>query len=102
MSEYKSVMATDEEIKIFDKEQLEILLNNLKDIDKFTGFKDGAFKYELGKYQANILIAYIENLQQRIDKAIEYINTHITYDDSEDGLIVKPGDLLEILKGTNQ
>ena len=46
-----------EEIKIkeFDKEQLEILLNDLQDIDKFTGFKDGAFKYELGKYQANLL-----------------------------------------------
>ena len=46
-----------EEIKIkeFDKEQLEILLNDLQDIDKFTGFKDGAFKYELGTYFDNIL-----------------------------------------------
>lgn len=71
MNKMVSVMATDEEIKAFDKEQLKILLSDLKDIHKFTGFKDGTFKYELGKYQANILIDYIEELQQRIDKALD-------------------------------
>lgn len=65
----------EEEIKIkeFDKEQLELLLNDLQDIDKFTGFKDGAFKYELGKYQANLLVNCIKNNQERINKAIEII-----------------------------
>lgn len=62
--EYKSVIATDEEIKELDKEQLEILLNDLKDIHKFTGFKDGSFRYEMTKYQANILLAYIEKLKE--------------------------------------
>lgn len=62
--EYKTVIATDEEIKEFDKEQLEILLNDLKDIHKFTGFKDGSFRYEMTKYQANILLAYIEKLKE--------------------------------------
>lgn len=62
-----------EEIKIkeFDKEQLEILLNDLQDIDKFTGFKDGAFKYELGKYQANLLVDYIKKQEEVINKAID-------------------------------
>ena len=64
MNEYKSVMATDEEIRKLDKEQLETLLNDLKDIHKFTGFKDGSFRYELTKYQASILISYIEHLEK--------------------------------------
>ena len=65
-----------EEIKIkeFDKEQLKTLLNDLQDIDKFTGFKDGAFKYELGKYQADLLVNCIKKYKEVIDKAIEFSN----------------------------
>ena len=47
------------------------MLNDLQDIDKFTGFKDGAFKYELGKYQANLLVNCIKKQKEAIDKAIE-------------------------------
>lgn len=65
-----------EELEKFDKEQLDILLNDLQDIDKFTGFKNGAFKYELGKYQANLLINCIKKQKEVIDKAIEYINDY--------------------------
>lgn len=65
-----------EKIKKFDKEQLELLLNDLQDIDKFTGFKDGAFRYELGKYQANLLVNYIKKQKEIIDKAIEYITSY--------------------------
>ena len=66
-------MNREELIKEFDKQQLEILLNDLQDIDKFTGFKDGAFKYELGKYQANLLVNCIKKQKEVIDKAIEYM-----------------------------
>lgn len=68
-----------EEIKIkeFDKEQLELLLKDLQDIDKFTRFKDGAFKYELGKYQANLLVGCIKKYKEVIDKAIEMIKDYI-------------------------
>lgn len=55
-------------IKEFDKQQLELLLNDLKDIDKFTGFKNGAFKYELGKYQADLLVNRITKYKEVIDK----------------------------------
>lgn len=55
-------------IKKFDKEQLEILLNDLQDINKFTGFKDGAFKYELGKYQANLLVNCIKSNKKLLIK----------------------------------
>ena len=68
-------MNREELIKEFDKQQLEILLNDLQDIDKFTGFKDGAFKYELGKYQANLLVNFIKKQKEVINKAIEYINS---------------------------
>ena len=64
-------MNREELIKEFDKQQLEILLNDLQDIDKFTGFKDGAFKYELGKYQAYLLVNCIKKQKEAIDKAIE-------------------------------
>ena len=66
-------MNREELIKWFDKQQLEILLNDLQDIDKFTGFKDGAFKYELGKYQANLLVDCIKKQKEVIDKAIKLI-----------------------------
>ena len=62
-----------ETIEKFDKEQLDILLNDLQDIDKFTGFEDGAFKYELGKYQANLLINCIKKQKEVIDKLEKYI-----------------------------
>ncbi len=66
-------MNREELIKEFDKQQLEILINDLQDIDKFTGFKDGAFKYELGKYQANLLVSCIKKQKEVINKAIDYV-----------------------------
>lgn len=70
-----------EEIKIkeFDKEQLELLLKDLRDIDKFTGFKDGAFKYELGKYQANLLVNCIKKQKEVIDKAVKLLGNYKHY-----------------------
>ena len=86
-------MNREELIKEFDKQQLEILLNDLQDIDKFTGFKDGAFKYELGKYQANLLVNCIKKQKEVIEKAIEYINSQ-SPDAGVSGKHIK-----EILKG---
>ena len=73
-------MNREELIKEFDKQQLEILLNDLQDIDKFTGFKDGAFKYELGKYQANLLVNCIKKQKEVIDKIKEYITIYRSYE----------------------
>ena len=70
-------MNREELIKEFDKQQLEILLNDLQDIDKFTGFKDGAFKYELGKYQANLLVSCIKKQKEVIDKITNAIQGDI-------------------------
>ena len=99
-------MNREELIKEFDKQQLEILLNDLQDIDKFTGFKDGAFKYELGKYQANLLVNCIKNQKEVIDKAIEYIRSNdievLKYHDipsETTSYEIVTVDLLKILKG---
>ena len=83
-----------EKMEKFDKEQLELLLNDLQDIDKFTGFKDGAFKYELGKYQASLLVNCIKKQKEVIDKTIEYINTMYIPQD----VISQKQELLDILK----
>lgn len=61
--------------KEFEKQQLEQLLNDLKDIDKYTSFKNGAFIYDLGKYQGSLLVNHINNLQSKIDKAIEFVES---------------------------
>ena len=66
-------MNREEKIKRFENKQLEILLNDLQDVDKFTAFKNGAFKYELGKYQANLLVNCIKKQKEVIDKLTKTI-----------------------------
>ncbi len=48
----------------FEKQTLDNLITDLKDIDKYTSFKNGAFIYDLGKYQGALLVNHIEQLQQ--------------------------------------
>ena len=91
-----------EELEKFDKEQLDILLNDLQDIDKFTGFKNGAFKYELGKYQANLLINCIKKQKEVIDEAIEYIKEKQKIQYKFALSHIECDDLLEILKEVSE
>ena len=91
-----------EELEKFDKEQLDILLNDLQDIDKFTGFKNGAFKYELGKYQANLLINCIKKQKEVIDKAIEYIEKESAFLSDDEYELFNKKELLDILKGVSE
>lgn len=85
-----------EKIENFDKEQLELLLNDLQDIDKFTGFKNGAFKYELGKYQASLLVNYIKKQKEVIDKATNNLQQII--DNVEDRTIISLGQFIPKLE----
>ena len=96
-------MNREELIKEFDKQQLEILLNDLQDIDKFTGFKNGAFKYELGKYQACLLVNCIKKQKEVIDKVSSQIKLYGKYNGEKctRGFSMMTADfnkLLEILK----
>ena len=92
-----------EEIKIkeFDKEQLELLLKDLQDINKFTGFKDGAFKYELGKYQANLLVNCIKKYKEVINKAVlELVNIDGNLSNSQ--LSDRICNLIDVLKEVSE
>jgi hypothetical protein len=92
--------------KEFEKQQLEQLLNDLKDIDKYTSFKNGAFIYDLGKYQGSLLINHINNLQSKIDEAIEWIEQYEkqigTLGETSKSIVLTDdviiGNLLDILK----
>lgn len=91
--------------KEFEKQQLEQLISDLKDIDKYTSFKNGAFIYDLGKYQGSLLVNHINNLQFKIDKAIEFIKEKGCYysGDFDDILDLNDlDDLLNILQGDDK
>ena len=90
--------------KEFEKQTLEQLLIDLKDIDNYKSFRKGAFVYDLGHYQGQLLLQEIERLNNIINKGIEYIEeryngevlTH-TFDKCN------VGELLEILdKGSDK
>ena len=85
--------------KEFEKQQLEQLISDLKDIDKYTSFKNGAFIYDLGKYQGSLLVNHINYLQSKIDKAndkIEDIKMMAEFDNCKANMILN--EVQEILK----
>ena len=65
-------MSEEEKIKQFEKEHLNKLLIELKDIDNFKGFENGAFNYNLGKYQADLLLEHINQLQNEHNILTEF------------------------------
>ena len=78
------------------------LISSFKDINNFTGFKDGAFKYYLGKYEADLLLLYIEQLENNRDKALKIIDSYdlgkYDYSIPAGGII----ELREVLKGDSE
>jgi hypothetical protein len=89
-----------EEIE-FNNNQLEQILNELRDIENYKGFKDGAWKYELGYYQGLLIVDKINQLQERINQAIEYINQESAFLNDDEYELFNKKELLEILKGEN-
>lgn len=61
----------------FEKEQLDKLISDLKDINQYTSFKNGSFIYDLGKYQGNLLINHIEKLEKEKQELIEYLHNKL-------------------------
>jgi hypothetical protein len=59
--------------KEFEKQQLNILIDSLKDKEKYTSFKKGAFIYDLGIYQGLLLTRYILELEKKLDAIKFYI-----------------------------
>ena len=67
-------MSEEKLIKQLEEKELNRLLIELKDIDNFKEFENGTFKYSLSKYQANLLLEYIKQLQQENSKLTEFEN----------------------------
>lgn len=63
--------------KIFEKQQLDKLINDLKDINQYKSFKNGSFIYDLGKYQGNLLVNYIEKKDKEKHELIKYLKEEI-------------------------
>ena len=74
-------------IKEFDEKQLSKLISDLRDINSYTSFKNGSFIYDLGKYQGNLLINYIEQLQNNWNELKKWLEEH--WQESQDIWFVK-------------
>ena len=72
-------------IKEFDENQLSKLISDLRDINSYTSFKNGSFIYDLGKYQGNLLINYIEQLQNNWNELKKWLEEKIDYLTKIDG-----------------
>ena len=57
--------------KEFEKQTLEKLLIDLKDIDNYKSFRKGAFVYDLGHYQGQLLLQELDKYKQVLDKIKE-------------------------------
>jgi hypothetical protein len=92
--------------KEFEKQTLDQLLIDLKDIDNYKSFRKGAFVYDLGHYQGQLLLNEINRLNNIINKAIEYINNKTTDEITGEDLgysdNIEYEYLLDILKGDNK
>lgn len=69
--------------KEFEKQQLEQLISDLKDIDKYTSFKNGAFIYDLGHYQGLLLVNEINRLRLIIKAIKEQCDVTESYEINE-------------------
>lgn len=56
--------------KEFEKQTLEQLLNDIKDIDNYKSFRNGAFVYDLGHYQGQLILQEINRLNNIINEGI--------------------------------
>lgn len=76
-------MNEEERIKEFEERELSQLISDLRDINTYTSFKNGAYIYDLGHYQGQLLLQEIERLNNSIkqkDNTLkeirEYMNKH--------------------------
>lgn len=94
--------------KEFEKQTLEQLLIDLKDIDNYKSFRKGAFVYDLGHYQGQLLLQEINRLNNIIDELEKFLNDYVKIfkdnDNFRDRLLFVYAmlDKLNELKGDNK
>lgn len=70
-------MNEEERIKEFEERELSQLISDLRDINTYTSFKNGAYIYDLGRYQGLLLVNEIERLNNIINELEEYIKPYL-------------------------
>lgn len=91
-------------MKEFDEKQLSKLISDLRDINSYTSFKNGAYIYDLGKYQGSLLINYIEQLQNNWNELKKYVQEELkeAEDDFAQEDFIKVLDRMQELEGNNE
>ena len=67
--------------KEFEKQTLEQILIDLKDIDNYKSFRKGAFVYDLGHYQGQLLLQEIERLNNIINELEQWLYDNTNYEE---------------------
>lgn len=88
--------------KEFEKQTLEQLLIDLKDIDNYKSFRKGAFVYDLGHYQGQLLLQEINRLNNIIDKTNWWLNEMLKTATNDETKAIINGALELSLKGDNK
>ena len=88
--------------KEFEKQTLEQLLIDLKDIDNYKSFRKGAFVYDLGHYQGQLLLQEINRLNNIIDKTNWWLNEMLKTATNDETKAIINGTLELLLKGDNK
>ena len=95
--------------KEFEKQTLEQLLIDLKDIDNYKSFRKGAFIYDLGYYQGQLLLNEINRLNNIIDELKKWLKHNISlleagdmYDEASQDTLKEVLDKLNELRGDNK
>ena len=89
----------------FEERQLTKLISDLRDINSYTSFKNGAYIYDLGHYQGLLLVNEIERLNNIINKAIEYIKELTDDNESVELMDISfyvKNEILNILQGSDK
>lgn len=88
--------------KEFEKQTLDQLLIDLKDIYNYKSFRKGAFVYDLGYYQGQLLINEINRLNNIIDELEKYLIEMSDKSWDDDGAYDDILDKLNELGGKNE
>lgn len=88
--------------KEFEKQTLEQLLIDLKDIDNYKSFRKGAFVYDLGHYQGQLLLQEINRLNNIIDELEDLITIKISRASNEEDYDIEIDDMIELKDKLNE
>ena len=90
--------------KEYEKETLDKLKKDLKDINTYTSFKNGTYFYDLGYFQGSVLVDELERYKNIVDELERYIKDELILDFYNDDMpceliVNKMENMIKELKG---